>query len=43
MAYATEFYLHYPKISIGHWPPGYYAALAPLFMVLPPTRRPPWL
>ncbi|HZF44078.1 MAG TPA: glycosyltransferase family 39 protein [Sphingomonadaceae bacterium] len=37
MAYATEFYLHYPKISIGHWPPGYYAALAPLFMVLPPT------
>lgn len=35
MAYATEFYLHYPKISIGHWPPGYYAALAPLLMILP--------
>lgn len=36
MAYATEFYLHYPKISIGHWPPGYYAALAPLFLIVPP-------
>lgn len=37
MAYATEFYLHYPKISIGHWPPGYYAALAPLLMIFPAT------
>lgn len=33
MAFAAEYYLHYPKISIGHWPPGYYAALAPFFLV----------
>jgi 4-amino-4-deoxy-L-arabinose transferase-like glycosyltransferase len=37
MAFATEFYLHYPKISIGHWPPAYYALLSPIFFILPPT------
>lgn len=37
LAFATEFYLHYPKISIGHWPPAYYAALSPLLLVAPPT------
>jgi len=37
MAAATEFYVHYPKISIGHWPPAYYGLLGLLFMVLPPT------
>jgi 4-amino-4-deoxy-L-arabinose transferase-like glycosyltransferase len=33
MAFAAEFYLHYPKISIGHWPPAYYAALAPFLLI----------
>ena len=37
MTFATEFYLHYPKISIGHWPPAYYALLSPFFLVLPAT------
>lgn len=37
MAAATEFYVHYPKISISHWPPAYYGLLGLLFMVLPPT------
>jgi 4-amino-4-deoxy-L-arabinose transferase-like glycosyltransferase len=37
LAYATEFYLHYPKISIGHWPPAYYGLLAPLWWVAAPT------
>jgi 4-amino-4-deoxy-L-arabinose transferase-like glycosyltransferase len=37
MAAATDFYLHYPKISIGHWPPAYYGMLGLLFLVLPPT------
>ena len=37
MAAATEFYTHYPKISIGHWPPAYYGLLGLLFMVLPAT------
>jgi hypothetical protein len=37
MGAATDFYIHYPKISIGHWPPGYYGILGLVFLVLPPT------
>ena len=37
MRAAADFYIHYPKISIGHWPPGYYGVLGLLFLVLPPT------
>lgn len=37
LAYATDFYIHYPKISIGHWPPAYYGFLGLIFLVLPPT------
>jgi 4-amino-4-deoxy-L-arabinose transferase-like glycosyltransferase len=37
LAYATEFYLHYPKISIGHWPPAYYGLVAPVFWLAPAT------
>lgn len=37
MGAATEFYVHYPKISIGHWPPAYYGFLGLLFLVLPAT------
>ncbi|MDA0658079.1 MAG: glycosyltransferase family 39 protein [Planctomycetota bacterium] len=25
MEFAEEYYLHYPKVAIGHWPPGFYA------------------
>jgi hypothetical protein len=32
LAFASDFYIHYPKISIGHWPPAYYALLSPLFL-----------
>jgi len=39
LAYATEFYLHYPKLSIGHWPPAYYALISPVFWVLPATPK----
>ncbi len=35
LAFAQDLYLFYPKISIGHWPPLYYALIAPLFFVLP--------
>jgi 4-amino-4-deoxy-L-arabinose transferase-like glycosyltransferase len=35
LAFASEYYLHYPKISIGHWPPAYYALLSPFFLLLP--------
>lgn len=37
MAAATDYYIHYPKISIGHWPPAYYGFLGLVFLVLPPT------
>jgi hypothetical protein len=37
MGAATDFYIHYPKISIGHWPPAYYGFLGLVFLVLPPT------
>ena len=37
LAFATDFYLHYPKISIGHWPPAYYGLLGLVFLVVPPT------
>lgn len=41
LAYATEYYLHYPKISIGHWPPAYYGLLGILFLVIPASY--PWV
>lgn len=37
LAFATDFYLHYPKISIGHWPPAYYGVVGLLFLVIPAT------
>src|SRR6201996_605065 len=37
MTFARDFYAHFPKLSIGHWPPGWYALLAPLFAVLRPS------
>lgn len=40
MQYATDFYVHYPKISIGHWPPLYYAFLSLFFFILPHATFP---
>jgi len=37
LAHAVEYYIHYPKISIGHWPPAYYGFLSLLFLVVPAT------
>jgi 4-amino-4-deoxy-L-arabinose transferase-like glycosyltransferase len=37
MAFARDFYAHYPKLSIGHWPPGWYAMLTPFFALLWPS------
>jgi hypothetical protein len=28
ISWAGQFYLHYPKVGLGHWPPGYYLAEA---------------
>jgi hypothetical protein len=35
LGFATDFYIHYPKISIGHWPPAYYGLVGLLFLVIP--------
>lgn len=37
MPFARDFYAHFPKLSIGHWPPGWYALLAPLFAMGRPS------
>ena len=37
MHFATEYYLHFPKLAIGHWPPGWYALLAPVYAVWRPS------
>jgi hypothetical protein len=41
LAFATDYYVHYPKISIGHWPPAYYGILGLLFLVIPASY--PWM
>ncbi|MFV0624759.1 ArnT family glycosyltransferase [Sphingomonas sp. ac-8] len=37
MVFARDYYAHFPKLSIGHWPPGWYAMLTPLFVVARPS------
>lgn len=37
MAFAQEYYAHFPRLSIGHWPPGWYLAQTPLFVLLRPS------
>lgn len=37
MTFARDFYAHFPKLSIGHWPPGWYALLAPSFAIMRPS------
>jgi len=39
LGFATDFYIHYPKISIGHWPPAYYGLVGLLFLVIPPSVK----
>jgi hypothetical protein len=37
LTFAREFYAHFPKLSIGHWPPGWYSLLTPIFAVVRPS------
>ena len=37
MPFARDFYAHFPKLSIGHWPPGWYALMAPFFACFRPS------
>jgi 4-amino-4-deoxy-L-arabinose transferase-like glycosyltransferase len=36
--FAEDFYAHYPKVAIGHWPPLFYAVQAGWMFALPPSR-----
>lgn len=38
MPWAVNYYLHYPKVALGHWPPGYYIMQAVWWLFLPPGR-----
>lgn len=38
MSWAIDYYLHYPKVGLGHWPPGYYALLAGWWLLFPVAR-----
>lgn len=38
ITWAERYYLHYPKVAIGHWPPGYYIIEAAWWLVFPPAR-----
>jgi hypothetical protein len=38
MAFAEEYYLHYPKIALGHWPPVFYLVQAAWTILVPPSR-----
>jgi hypothetical protein len=36
--WAGQYYLHYPKVAIGHWPPGYQAMEGLWWLILGPSR-----
>ncbi|UCH82789.1 MAG: glycosyltransferase family 39 protein, partial [Candidatus Latescibacterota bacterium] len=38
MEYAFNYYDHYPKVAIGHWPPGFYAAFGTWALLFSPSR-----
>ena len=38
ITWAQRYYLHYPKVAIGHWPPGFYIMEGLWWLLLPPSR-----
>lgn len=36
--FATNYYLHYPKVAIGHWPPFFYLVQAAWTLIFPSSR-----
>jgi Dolichyl-phosphate-mannose-protein mannosyltransferase len=36
--FAQQYYFHYPKVAIGVWPPGFYAALGMWFLIFGASR-----
>ncbi|MBI4892796.1 MAG: glycosyltransferase family 39 protein [Acidobacteria bacterium] len=39
LTFASHFYLHYPLVALGHWPPGFYALQSVWTTFLPSTRE----
>ncbi len=35
--FAQDYYAHFPRLTIGHWPPGWYLLEAPVFAALRPS------
>jgi hypothetical protein len=38
MAYAENYYVHYPKVAMGHWPPVFYVLQAAWMLLFGPSR-----
>ena len=38
MPWAIDYYLHYPKVALGHWPPGYFALQGGWWTIFAPGR-----
>ena len=38
MRYAENYYLHYPQVALGHWPPVFYGVQALWMLAIPPSR-----
>ncbi len=38
LQFAQQYYLHYPKVAIGHWPPVFYGALGVWFLIFDASR-----
>lgn len=38
MAFAENYYIHYPKVALGHWPPGYYLLQAAWTLMFSTSR-----
>jgi hypothetical protein len=38
MSFATDFYLHYPEVAFGHWPPVFYVLQAGWTLLFPPNH-----
>lgn len=37
MAFAQDYYAHFPRLTIGHWPPGWYMIQSPWFALFRPS------
>jgi len=38
VSWAEQYYIHYPRVRFGHWPPLFHVAEAAWFLLLPPSR-----